>query len=92
MRESSLWNREHIIVLKEYGTIKIFLALSSLPCLLGLAWETTARSQTRVGKVMALNYHNPAHLICKVEREYRNISVWLADQKASNYKIEMMVI
>ena len=80
MRESSLWNREHIIVLKEYGTIKIF-ALSSSPCLVGQEWETTARSQAGVGRVMALNSHNPAHIICKDEREYINFTVWLADPK-----------
>uniref|UniRef100_A0A7N5JL10 RNA transcription, translation and transport factor protein n=1 Tax=Ailuropoda melanoleuca TaxID=9646 RepID=A0A7N5JL10_AILME len=40
------------------------------------------------GKLMALDYHNPAGFNCNDEPEFRNLIVWLEDQKIRHYKIE----
>lgn len=37
---------------------------------------------------MALNYHNPAGFNWKTETEFRNLIVWLEDQKIKHHKIE----
>lgn len=40
------------------------------------------------GKLMALDYHNPAGFNHEDEPEFRNLIVWLEDQKIRQYKIE----
>ncbi|KTF93155.1 hypothetical protein cypCar_00007485 [Cyprinus carpio] len=39
-------------------------------------------------KLTALEYHNPTGFDCKDETEFRNVIVWLEDQKIRHYKIE----
>uniref|UniRef100_A0A8C2E338 RNA transcription, translation and transport factor protein n=1 Tax=Cyprinus carpio TaxID=7962 RepID=A0A8C2E338_CYPCA len=39
-------------------------------------------------KLTALEYHNPTGFDCKDDTEFRNIIVWLEDQKIRHYKIE----